>query len=571
MIIQMSERKGQNRMIEKNLWRESGKHGSLLIASSLCGILCAVVILGQAFTLAGIIAAVFMQEAALEVLLPQIGQLFLLVTVRFILQTLEEYFAFSLGQAVQYDLRQALLQKMNELGPVALRQEQKGQLLYLLNEGVGTLESYFSKYLPQLFQSLVIPVLFLCFIVPRDLMSGIILLVTAPLVPFFMMLIGKWTNKVNARQWIVINRLSGYLHDVMAGLTTLKLMNRSAEQSKKIEQVGSDYAKATLAVLRWAFLSSLALELFTTISIALVSVGLGLRLVEGQLDFATAFFILLIAPEFYQPLRALGSHFHTSLSTREAAADIFAFLEQPVCAQRVPVNPEQAAALQLQQVTVRYPNSEDTVLRDVSFTVQPGEVVALVGRSGSGKTTILNVIQGFLTPQQGQVSVREAPAVIQQKPYIFAGTILDNLRFGNEAISEAEILEVCRQTGLAELLQRLPDGLHTKVGQGGAGLSGGQQQMIAMVRAICQQKQIILFDEATANLDLITERQLNKSLRHLLQQRTVLLVAHRLSTIQMADRIIVLEQGRIAEQGTQAELLQRSGWYQQLVRKGAEA
>ena len=242
-----------------------------------------------------------------------------------------------------------------------------------------------------------------------------------------------------------------------------------------------------------------------------------------------------------------------------------------MCAQQVPVNPEQAAALQLQQVTVRYPNSEDTVLRDVSFTVQPGEVVALVGRSGSGKTTILNVIQGFLTPQQGQVSVREAPAVIQQKPYIFAGTILDNLRFGNEAISETEILEVCRQTGLAELLQRLPDGLHTKVGQGGAGLSGGQRQMIAMVRAICQQKQIILFDEATANLDLITERQLNKSLRHLLQQRTVLLVAHRLSTIQMADRIIVLERGRIAEQGTQAELLQRSGWYQKLVRKGAEA
>lgn len=558
-------------MIEKNLWRESRSRRGLLLASSLCGILCAVVILGQAFTLAGIIAAVFLQKAALDTLLPQIGQLFLLVTVRFVLQILGEYFAFSLGQGVQYDLRQSLLQKMNGMGPIALRQEQKGQLLYLLNEGVGTLESYFSKYLPQLFQSLVIPVLFLCFIMPRDLMSGLILLVTAPLVPFFMMLIGKWTNKVNARQWVIINRLSGYLHDVMAGLTTLKLMNRSAEQSKKIEQVGNDYAKATLAVLRWAFLSSLALELFTTISIALVSVGLGLRLVEGQLDFATAFFILLIAPEFYQPLRALGGHFHTSLSTREAAADIFTFLEQPVCTQQIPVNPEQSAAIEFQQVTATYPNSTEAVLQEVSFHVQPGEVVALVGRSGSGKTTILNVLQGFLAPQQGQVSVQETPAVIQQKPYIFAGTVLDNLRFGNESISEEEILDVCRQTGLADLLQRLPDGMYTKVGQGGAGLSGGQRQMIAMVRAICQQKQIILFDEATANLDLITEQQLNKSLERLLQQRTVLLVAHRLTTMQMADRIIVLEQGRIVEQGTQEELLQRSGWYQQLVRKGAEA
>lgn len=557
-------------MIEKNLWRASYQHRSLLFASSVCGILCAVVILGQALTLAAIIDAVFLREAGLNALLPQIVQLFLLVTVRFALQLLEEYFAFSLGQRVQYDLRQALLHKIDAMGPVALRKEQKGRILYLINEGVGTLESYFSKYLPQLFQSLVIPVLFLCVILPRDLMSGIILLVTAPLVPFFMMLIGKWTNKVNARQWKIINRLSGYLHDVMAGLTTLKLMNRSAEQSKKIAQVGDEYARATLAVLRWAFLSSLALELFTTISIALVSVGLGLRLVEGRLSFATAFFILLIAPEFYQPLRALGSHFHTSLNTREAAADIFAFLEQPVCTQQVPVEPEQDMALQLQRVTAVYPQESQPAIQDISFSVRPGEIVALVGRSGSGKTTILQVLQGFLAPQQGRVSVQAVPAVIQQKPYIFAGTVLDNLRFGNEQISEEAIATVCRQTGLAALLQQLPDGLHTRVGQGGAGLSGGQRQMIAMVRAICQQSSIVLFDEATANLDLRTEQQLQQSLQQLLRGRTVLMVAHRLSTMQMADRIIVLEQGRIAEQGTPAELLQKSSWYRQLVQKGVD-
>lgn len=558
-------------MIDRNLWRESKSRRGLLLASCLCGILCAVVIMGQAFTLANIISAVFLQSIPLEVLLPPIVLLFLLIGVRFLLQVLEEYFAFLLGQGVQYDLRQALLQKFDQIGPVVLRQEQKGQLMYMLNEGIGTLENYFSKYLPQLFQSVLIPLLFLCFILPRDLMSGIILLLTAPLVPFFMMLIGKWTNKVNARQWKIINRLSGYLHDVMAGLTTLKLLNRSAEQSKKIEAAGGEYAKATLAVLRWAFLSSLALELFTTISIALVSVGLGLRLVEGRLDFATAFFILLIAPEFYQPLRSLGGHFHTSLSTREAAADIYAFLAQPVYTAEVAVDEKQAAAIAFQEVTVYYPQAEQPALHTVTFSVKPGEVVALVGRSGSGKTTVLHAIQGFLGSQQGTISVQEIPAVIQQKPYIFAGTILENIRFGNADIAEAEIIEICRQTGLLELLQRLPDGLQTKVGQGGTALSGGQRQMIAMVRAICQQKKIILFDEATANLDLMTERQLNQSLRHLLQNRTVLLVAHRMSTIQMADRIIVLEQGAIVEQGTQEELLQQRAAYWTLLETGVEA
>lgn len=443
--------------------------------------------------------------------------------------------------------------------------------MYLLNEGIGTLESYFSKYLPQLFQAAVIPLLFLCFILPRDLLSGVILLLTAPLVPFFMMLIGKWTGKVNAKQWKIINRLSGYLHDVMAGLTTLKLLNQSARQREKIAQVGEDYAQATLAVLRWAFLSSLALELFTTISIALVSVGLGLRLVEGQLDFATAFFILLAAPEFYQPLRTLGAHFHTSLNTREAAAELFAFLDKEELITEVTMDRAQVPMVELRHVSARYPGSEVSALQDISFTVAPGEVVALAGRSGSGKTTVLNLLQGFLKPQDGEITMQCAPAVIQQRPYIFAGSILDNLRFGSENLSEERILEVCRQTGLAELLRQLPDGLHTQVGQGGAGLSGGQRQMIAMVRAICQQKNLILLDEATANLDLLTEQQLNRSLRQLLQGRTVLLVAHRLTTLQLADRVIVLEKGAVIEQGTPKELLGQQGAYYELVRKGLES
>ena len=235
------------------------------------------------------------------------------------------------------------------------------------------------------------------------------------------------------------------------------------------------------------------------------------------------------------------------------------------------MNRAQVPMVELRHVSARYPGAEVSALQDISFTVAPGEVVALAGRSGSGKTTVLNLLQGFLKPQDGEITMQCAPAVIQQRPYIFAGSILDNLRFGSEDLSEERILEVCRQTGLAELLRQLPDGLHTKVGQGGAGLSGGQRQMIAMVRAICQQKNLILLDEATANLDLLTEQQLNRSLRHLLQGRTVLLVAHRLTTLQLADRVIVLEKGAVIEQGAPTELLRQRGAYYELVRKGMES
>ena len=292
---------------------------------------------------------------------------------------------------------------------------------------------------------------------------------------------------------------------------------------------------------------------------------------EGQLDFATAFFILLAAPEFYQPLRTLGAHFHTSLNTREAAAELFAFLDKEELITEVTMDRAQVPMVELRHVSAHYPGAEVSALQDISFTVAPGEVVALAGRSGSGKTTVLNLLQGFLKPQDGEITMQCAPAVIQQRPYIFAGSILDNLRFGSENLSEERILEVCRQTGLAELLRQLPDGLHTQVGQGGAGLSGGQRQMIAMVRAICQQKNLILLDEATANLDLLTEQQLNRSLQQLLQGRTVLLVAHRLTTLQLADRVIVLEKGAVIEQGTPKELLGQQGAYYELVRKGLES
>ncbi|MDR0434165.1 MAG: thiol reductant ABC exporter subunit CydD, partial [Gracilibacteraceae bacterium] len=347
-------------MIDKNLWREAGRDKIYLAGVMLFGAGGGGLALAQAWLLAAVVRLVFLDGGgALET-----RSFFLwlagIVALRALGAWLEEWCALRLARGVQFRLRETMLAHMEKIGPVRLREEQTGELLHLVTEGLEVLHAYFGKYLPQLFKTGILPVLFLAVIFPRDWLTGLILLITAPLLPMFMILIGKWAGSETKKQWRVMARMTGYFQDLLQGITTLKMLGQSAKQAEKVADISEDFRRASLKVLRIAFLSALTLELFSTLSIAIVAVALGLRLVGGSIDFQTAFFLLLLAPEFYLPIRSLGVQYHASLNGVAAAERIFAFLRTPGEKERAGgLVPETAAGVKVEFADVRLDYGEE--------------------------------------------------------------------------------------------------------------------------------------------------------------------------------------------------------------------
>ena len=412
------------------------------------------------------------------------------LALRIALDCAEEMCSLRLATRIKMDLRARLVEKLAQLSPVQLETLQAGKLLNLLYDGIDTLENYFSGYLPQLFKAVFIPVLFLIVIFPRDPLSAVVMLVTLPLIPVFMILIGKWTQRESVRQWVLLTRFAAFLQDVLAGLVTLKSLGRSRQQGEKIGEISEAYRKATFSVQKWAFISSLALELVATISIAMVAVGLGLRLCNGTLTFLIGFYILLLAPEYYQPMRTLGQYFHSGINAQEAAKSIYAFLEtEPWPMPGGDHAEEKVTSIRFEHVSYRYPDAAEDAVHDVSLTLSAGQSLAFVGDSGSGKTTLMMLAMGFLTPTAGTIFVNEVPlekwrrdayharlAAVLQTPYIFQGTVRENIAFASDLSAEAaaRAAKIADQVGLTALLRTLPTGLDTRIGQGGQQLSGGQ-------------------------------------------------------------------------------------------------
>lgn len=538
--------------IDPRLLRYARATRLFLLAVVVLGAVGAALVIAQAMLIAEVVVGAFQHGfSATELRSP----LVLLVAVaigRGVVAWLTELAAHRASAAVKSELRGRLLERAALLGPGWLSGQRTGSLVALATRGVDALDDYFSRYLPQLGLAVVVPVAVLARIVTEDWVSAAIIVGTLPLIPLFMVLIGWATRAQMDRQWRMLSRLSGHFLDVVAGLPTLKVFGRAKAQAESIRKITGEYRQATMRTLRIAFLSSFALELLATISVALVAVTIGMRLVHGEMDLYVGIVILVLAPEAYLPLRQVGAQYHAAAEGLAAAEEIFAVLETPAPAVGSLHAP--AGEIGFEGVTVRFPGRSTNAVSDVSFTVAPGETVALVGPSGVGKSTLLNVLLGFVEPTAGRVRAggvdlsaadltewRSRIAWVPQRPHLYAGSIAENVRLARPDADDVAVRGALVDAGAAGFVDALPDGVDTLLGEDGAGLSAGQRQRLALARAFLADRPLLLLDEPTASLDGATEAEVVETVRRLAVGRTVLLVVHRPALLVVADRVIRLE------------------------------
>ncbi|WP_077798130.1 thiol reductant ABC exporter subunit CydD [Streptomyces sp. JHA26] len=540
--------------IDPRLLRYARATRLFLAAVIVLGAAGAGLVVAQAMLIAETVVGAFQHGmTAAELRTP----LLLLVAVacgRALVGWLTELAAHRASAAVKSELRGRLLERATALGPGWLSGQRTGSLVTLATRGVDALDDYFSRYLPQLGLAVVVPVAVLARIVTEDWVSAAVIVATLPLIPVFMMLIGWATQARMDRQWRLLSRLSGHFLDVVAGLPTLKVFGRAKAQAESIKRITGEYRQATMRTLRIAFLSSFALELLATLSVALVAVTIGMRLVHGEMDLYDGLVVLVLAPEAYLPLRQVGAQYHAAAEGLAAAEEIFSVLETPAPASgNGPVPAD--GALSFEGVTVRYPGRTADAVSGVDLVVEPGETVALVGPSGAGKSTLLHALLGFVRPREGRIRIGGSDltgldpaqwharvAWVPQRPHLFAGTVAENVRLARPEADDAAVRRALRDAGALEFVDALPEGTGTVLGEDGSGLSAGQRQRLALARAFLADRPVLLLDEPTAALDGATEAEVVTAVRRLAAGRTVLLVAHRPALLEVADRVVRLDE-----------------------------
>ncbi|NTU50185.1 MAG: thiol reductant ABC exporter subunit CydD [Desulfobulbaceae bacterium] len=547
------------------------------ILSVILGLLSTLFVVGQAVFLSKIINLVRIFSLD-EIPLLLIG--FAVMSVlRMLLSWLSRNEANRGTLRIKDDVFNRLIETIGKLGPTYSRSVQSGQLSTTVIKGVEALDAYFSQYLPQLILGVMSPLLIVAVVFWADWLSGIILLVTAPLIPVFMILIGKTAAKATDKQWDTLSKMGGYFLDVLQGLTTLKLFAQSKTRRKGIEEASEAFRSSTMEVLKTAFLSSLTLELVGTIGTALIAVSIGLRLMKGGMEFQPALFVLILTPEFYLPLRQLGLKFHAGMEGMSASKDIFAIIDR---SEASPIQGKTALPEKIleqnpicfEQVTFSYPNSSSPALDKISCTFPAGKTTAIVGPSGAGKSTLISLLLRFHKPNAGKVyidglSIHEVQleewhrqiSWVPQHPYLFNTTLNENLLLSKPTASEAELCDTLEKAGLKEFVRELPNGIETVVGEMGARLSGGEAQRVALARAFLKDAPLLILDEPSSQTDPELEASLRYSIDLLKKNRTTIIIAHRLETIRSADQILVIENGKITRSGTHDELAAEDGFY----------
>ncbi|GAB3065596.1 thiol reductant ABC exporter subunit CydD [Micromonospora schwarzwaldensis] len=528
----------------------------LAVLAALGG-LTALLVVAQATALATLLATAI--DGRLH--RPALAGFLVAVAARALVSWAQGTVAARAAATVKAALRADLLRAVGRHGPTWVAGRRAGQLATLAGRGLDALDPYFTGYLPQLVLSVTVPAAVLARVVFADWSSALIIALTIPLIPIFGALLGWQAQAATERQWRRLSLLGGHFLDMVAGLPTLRAFGRARAQVDVVRRMADGHREATMRTLRIAFLSALVLELVATLSVALVAVPVGIRLLGGGITLSTALLVLLLTPEAYLPLRAAGSRFHASmegLTALDEALTLSATDAPTGPATAGSATPDGRGEIRFEGVTVAYDRT--TALRDVTLTIRPGDRVAVIGPSGAGKSTLLNLLLGFVTPTAGRITVdgadlsgadpdawRRELAWVPQRAHLFAGSLADNIRLGAPDTPDDALAAAVADAALDEVVTALPDGLDTRLGERGHGLSSGQRQRVALARAFLRDAPLVLLDEPTARLDSASEAVVLDATRRLVAGRTALLVAHRPALLADADRILRVEDGRVTE------------------------
>jgi thiol reductant ABC exporter, CydD subunit len=524
----------------------------------------AALVVPQAWLLAHALALVVMEGAPIADALPWLAPVPVLLILRFLLVHAGDRAALGAGARLKVHVRDALLSRLLAPRRPAVA---TGEAVSAVVEGVDALEPYVTRYLAHLGILAAVPLVILAVVLPRDWISGLVLACTAPAIPIFMILIGNGAARLSRRQWQETVRLSGKLLDGLQRLGLLRALNAGPQEERRLAAAAEAYRRSTMAVLRVAFLSSLALEFFATVGVAVVAVLIGFRLLAGEMAFEVGFFVLLLAPEFYAPLRQLGADHHARMEALAAAERLIA-LAGPPPAEAGSARPDfgKQIGLACEEIEFAYEPGVP-IISGVSLYVAPGMITALAGPSGAGKSTLLALLLGQLRPRAGRVLVDghdlaeidpeywlAQVALVPQRPYMFAGSVLDNIRLADPAASPERVRAAARKAQAEAFIEALPQGYDTPLGEHGATLSGGQVQRIALARAFLKERaRLLVMDEGAAGLDRETEAALGTAIRELARDRTTLLIAHRPATLALADHCFFLDHGRLSADVPEAQ------------------
>ena len=613
-----------DKSLEKSLlvWLKAQKKacGLFLKLSLWLGMISAVAMVAQAYIIATILDGVIIGQqvvpltdnaqtisssVSLDTYTPHFIALIALMLLRALLAYGRERASFEAGKRLRGHIRAAVMDKLTKLGPAFIKGKPAGSWASIVLEQVEDLQDFYARYLPQISLAGFIPVLILAAVFPINWAAGLILLLTAPLIPMFMILVGMGAADANRKNFSALARLSGHFMDRLKGLSTLKLFHRGDAELKVIASASEEFRSRTMSVLRMAFLSSAVLEFFAAVSIAVLAVYFGFSYL-GHLDFGyygahanissstdpdmggipfslfTGLFILILAPEFYQPLRDMGTHYHAKAQAIGAAEALITLLEHP--------EPEFAGHVRINSIeTLSADNLEvfsvdgTRLLGPLSFELKEGERLALVGPSGAGKTSLLNALLGFL-PYKGHLLInghelsaldlahwRQHLAWLGQEPQLFHGTVRDNVALADPTLPDDTLWHLLAEANISEFVKAQPLGLDAPVGEQSSGLSVGQAQRIALARALGQQASLFVLDEPTASLDSQSEQAVSSALNRAMAGKMCIMVTHRLDQLDQMDTILVLDKGLIVQRGDYTTLSDTNGLFQTLLRENIES